>query len=270
MTIDRTGAVAANRIAWNESAPHHRKTQSYADLLAGFRTPGYSCLDALLTDRLRALGVQGRSVAQLCCNNGRELLSVRNLGAERCVGFDQSDAFLAQARELAASGALDCRFVETDVYAIPDAYDGQFDIVLITIGVFGWMPDLPAFMDRATRLLRPGGALLVYEQHPVMNMFDPWAEPDPTRLRESYFRAEPFEEHGPILYEDDAQLSDEGPVNYWFVHTLADVMTACLRAGLTIEAFSEHPHNISSEAYEIYNDQPAQAPQSYLLTARKA
>ena len=66
--------------------------------------PGYNRLDETLTARLRALGLEGKSVIQLCCNNGREILSVKNLGAARCVGVDQSAPFLEQAAELAAAG----------------------------------------------------------------------------------------------------------------------------------------------------------------------
>ena len=63
-----------------------------------FRRPGFSCLDAVAGERLQALGLAGKSVAQLCCNNGREILSIESLGADPCVGFDQSAAFLAQVQ----------------------------------------------------------------------------------------------------------------------------------------------------------------------------
>jgi SAM-dependent methyltransferase len=162
---NRDDYTAANRAAWDASAPYHEEGAEFAGLLEGFAKPGFSCLDAELTERLEALGVAGKDVAQLCCNNGREILSVKNLGAGRSVGFDQSGAFLAQARRLAAAGGLDCDFVEGDVYEIPAEFDGAFDMVLITIGVFGWMPDLRAFFDVVARLLRPGGALLVYPHY---------------------------------------------------------------------------------------------------------
>jgi ubiquinone/menaquinone biosynthesis C-methylase UbiE len=268
MAKSREDYVAANRAAWDSSAGIHRESPGFEALRRGFAERGYSCLDRIITDELLELGVAGKNVAQLCCNNGRELLSVRNLGAALCVGFDQSRPFLEQARELAEAGRIDCRFVETDVYRIPAEFDGGFDIVLITIGVFGWMPDLDGFLAVTARLLRPGGALLVYEQHPVINMFEPWSPADPLKPVESYFRAEPFEEQGPILY--DTTDRPGGETRYWFVHTLSDVITACLNQGLRIDRFREFPHNISSVEFDIYDDQPAQLPQSYILVARKA
>ena len=80
MTTDGNDPVEANRKAWDQAAPYHR-AHRHADLLSRFAEPGYSCLDDIATERLQALGVQGKALAQLCCNNGREVLSARNLGA---------------------------------------------------------------------------------------------------------------------------------------------------------------------------------------------
>ena len=258
----------ANREAWNASAPHHLEAARYRHLLDGFKTKGFSNLDDLLTEQLQALGVAGKDVAQLCCNNGSELLSVKNLGARSAVGFDQAGAFLEQAEAFRRAGGIDCRFVETNVYDIDRRYDNAFDIVLITIGVFGWMPDLSGFMQIAVRLLRDGGALLAYEQHPIMNMTEPFEpDPDPARLTHSYFKQEPFEEEGPIVYDGREAPGDEK--HYWFVHSLADILSACLDHGLRIERYKEYPHNISGADFDIFDDQTAQLPQCFMLTARK-
>ena len=156
--------IAANRAAWDSSAPYHRRSESFEELRRGFAAGGFSCLDGIATERLAGIGVSGKDVAQICCNNGRELLSVKNLGAASCTGFDQSAPFLEQGRELAAAGNIDCRFVETDAYRIGGAFDKAFDVVFVTIGVLGWMPDLGGFLAVAARLLRPSGALFIYEQ----------------------------------------------------------------------------------------------------------
>ncbi len=166
-TMKRKNFTDANREAWDEAAALHR-SQNMESLLAGFRTPGHSCLDEIETERLQALGAPGKDVAQLCCNNGRELLSVKNMGAGRCVGFDAAKGFIEQARELAAVGGIDCAFLCTDIYAIEGAYDAGFDLVTVTIGVLGWMPDLEGFLAVAARLLRPGGAMFIYELLPIL------------------------------------------------------------------------------------------------------
>ncbi len=264
---DSIDYIRANRRAWNEAAQLHRESARWRALAAGFASPGYSCLDGTLTALLQRVGVVERDVAQPACNNGRELLSVRNMGAARCVGFDQSPAFLAQARELAAIAGQAVEFVEGDVHANCAGYEGRFDVVLITVGVFGWMPDLAAFMRVTARLLRPGGTLVVYEEHPVMNMFEP-AAADPFKLVHSYFRAAPFAESKAIVY--DGATAADGTPYYWFVHPLGAVVTGLVEAGLALQSLREYPHNISAAEFDVYTRSAGvQLPVSYTLTARR-
>lgn len=262
----RDEATAANRAMWDASADYHRADAQWQALLDGFATPGFSVLDAVETEVLGRLDIRGKAVAQLCCNNGRELLSAKNLGAGRCVGFDQSARFIAQARELAAAGGLDVEFVATDVYAIDAGYDGGFDVVLVTIGAIGWMPDLPAFVAVAARLLRPGGHLFMHEQHPIVDMFDPTG-PTPFEPTMPYFTDRPYVSRDPIVYHGQATR----PVgeSYWYTHTLAAIFQACLGNDLAIRDFQEFPHNISTPDWAVYEQRPARLPLSYALLAQK-
>ena len=266
--MDRARYVAANRAAWEASAPLHRRGASWQRLAEGFARPGFSCLDAVETEALTREGVAGKAVAQLCCNNARELLSVKSMGAGRCVGFDQADAFLEQGRELAEIAGLELELVSGDVYAVPARFDAAFEIVLVTIGVFGWLPDLPGFFAVAARLLRPGGLLVVHEQHPITNLFEV-GDPDPFALRHSYFRPLPFEERQAVVY--DGSATPEVAPYYWFVHPLGDTVTAALEAGLRLERLREYPDNISSVEYDVLATRPGvELPLSYLMTARQA
>lgn len=263
---DRETYTAANRAAWDESARHHRDNAEARRLRDGFATPGFSCLDKVETDALNVIGVGGRSVAQICCNNARELLSVKNMGAGRCVGFDQSEPFLEQGRELAAIAGQEIELVAGDIYAIDKSWDRSFDVVIITIGVFGWMPDLAAFFSIVARLLKPDGHLVVHEEHPVMNMFEPETE-RPFEPANDYFRSEPLLEEGVLVY--DGKGDKEGNEHYWFFHTMGDVMTGVLDAGLTIERYSEYANNISIVELDIYQEHTTNMPMSYVLVARR-
>ncbi len=265
-TTDRDAYTAANRAAWDHSAGHHRDNAEARRLREGFATPGFSCLDEVETETLNAVGVAGQSVAQICCNNARELLSVKNMGAGRCVGFDQSEPFLEQGRELAAIAGQEIELVAGDIYAIDRSWDRSFDVVLITIGVFGWMPDLAAFFAIVARLLNPGGHLVVHEEHPVMNMFEPEAE-RPFEPANDYFRSEPLLEEGVLVY--DGKGDKEGNEHYWFFHTMGDVLTSVLEAGLTIERYAEYANNISTVEFDIYQNRATNMPMSYILVARR-
>ena len=263
--MKRDDYTAANREAWNEAAPIHAR-RTFDQLLTDFRQPGHSCLDALETRTLQDIGLAGKSVAQICCNNGRELLSVKNLGAGRCVGFDISEGFIAQARQLAEAGGIEAEFLATDIYRIPVRFDAGFDLAIITIGVLGWMPDLKAFFAILSRLLKPGGQLFIHEQHPIMGMFEP-GDPEPQpKLRHSYFRTDPFRDETGLDYWGHETYKSKP--TYWFPYKLSDVITACLDNGLALEIFSEHEKDISNIFANVVA-QPVLPPLSYRLIARK-
>lgn len=138
----------------------------------------------------------------------------------------------------------------------------------MTIGVLGWMPELPDFFAVAARLLRPGGVLLLHEQHPFTNMLEPRAE-RPFEPQHSYFRSAPFAESAAIVYDGGATLPV--PTHYWFVHTLSDVVMGALGAGLNLESLREYPENISSAEWDLYETREGlELPLSYTLVARKS
>ena len=265
MSLTRQQYVAANRESWNESAPRHAE-RNLDELVAKFSNPGHSCLDEIETERLTALGVVGADVGQLCCNNGQELVSVKNLGAARCVGFDNADAFLEQARKIAAAGGVEVEFHHGDIHEIPASFDGAFDILYVTIGALCWMPKLVDFFAVAARLLRPGGAILVYEHHPVVAMWDPFDDVEPPMWKHSYFKQDPWVDTEGLDYFDGE--SYESKPLYTFQHTLSEILTACLDNRLVIERFDEFPHDLSP-SYLHLERLEAQLPLSYALVARK-
>lgn len=240
----RRAFTGANREAWDQAAPVHRKINQ-ARLVEAFSKPGYSTLDRHIVDRLDEIGLEGKSVAQLCCNNGRELVSLRNLGAGRCVGFDASAAFIEQARELAdASGHTDVEFVTTDVYDIPPHLSGPYDIVMSTIGVLSWMPDLNALFDVMARLARSGGHLLIEETHPVVLMYEEGEGDAPSYLKYSYFKQDPWEETTGLDYYAGTKYTSKP--HYSFQHTLADIVMAAIDAGFALRHFAELDFDISN------------------------
>lgn len=245
----RRAFTDANREAWDEAAPVHAKTNQ-ARLLQGFKKPGYSTLTEHCLKRLTEIGFQNKSVAQLCCNNGRELLSLKNLGAGRCVGFDASAAFIEQARELAgASGHTDVEFVITDVYEIPEGKAGPYDIVMTTIGVFGWMPDLEGFFRVLDRLTHAGGHVFVEETHPVLMMYEEGEGDEPSYLEYSYFKEDPYVETKGLDYYEGKKYASK-PL-YSFQHTLADIMMAAMDVGFVLRHFAEFGYDISGFCVDL-------------------
>jgi SAM-dependent methyltransferase len=259
-------AIASNREAWNDSARHHRDNPEWPALLSAVEHNDFSCLDTTLHMLLEQVGVAGKDLVQVGCNNGRESLSLFALGARSVVGIDQSAAFLDQARELGARSPHPAQFIEADIHHLPSDLHNRFDVALVTIGVLNWMPDIGEFFRHVARILKTGGALVIYETHPFLEMFDPEAS-DPDRLDSSYFRSEPFVQTQPIVYA--GKVEQQSAASYWFIHTLGDIFTGALDAGLAISHFKEYPHSNREELYDRYEQQSAQLPMCFTWVAVK-
>jgi SAM-dependent methyltransferase len=256
----------ANKAAWNASAHLHGQGKSWDELLLAASQPGFNVLDDCLTATLTDLGVARRSAVQIGCNNGRELLSLAALGVRPSLGIDQSAAFLAQGAELAVKANLNPRLLEANVYQLPTDL-GQHDLALITIGVINWMPDLQGFFKAVRGLVRSGGHLVIYETHPILEMFNPDGG-NPFLPETSYFDKSPARIEEAITY--DGSDGGAGETGYWFVHTLGDIVTACVRNGFQLQRLEEHPHLNREEDYAIYENQSAQLPLCYTLVAQAA
>lgn len=257
----------ANRQAWNETMTKHQKANKIA-LDEAFSKPGYVFLSDPALTELQTLGVTDKSVVHLCCNNGKELMSLKNLGAEKCVGFDISDMAIEEASQRNKQFKLGCEFQQYDIYDIPDTYYGQFDIVFITIGALGWMPDLSAFFAVCNKLLKQQGAIFIYEQHPIAEIFpqSPTENSDPLKVMGPYFKKEPYEEESGLDYVGGTEY--ESKKSYWFVWTISDIIMCLINNGLSIQRFIEYPEAASPTHNNIQNT-GMNLPLSYIILAKK-
>ena len=258
-----------NRAAWNQVAPIHRR-QRKNDLRLEVQAPGFSTFDETERGIYRTLPVRGATVAQICCNNGRELISLLKYGAASGVGFDIAEEFVAEAAELARLAGVDGRFVRTNAYDIGAEHDGRFDLVFTTIGALCWFDDMPRFFAVAARLLRPGGHLFVYESHPYLDLLalpneGPFDPERPMNAVYSYFKKEPFVDNDGLDYVGGTAY--EAKTTYAFPHTVGAVIGAVLDNGLALRHFREYPHDISNEFK--YLEAHRMLPLCYTLVAQK-
>ncbi|MFK8036373.1 MAG: class I SAM-dependent methyltransferase [Hyphomicrobiales bacterium] len=258
--------ASANLAAWEQVAPIHAQ-HNHARLLQSFSKPAFSCLDEIETGILNRLGVNEKDVAQVCCNNGQELLSVKNMGAARCVGFDGARGFIDQAQELALAADQAVEFVCCDAYDIPEAYHASFDLVTITIGVLGWMPDIDGFFSNIEKLLKPGGAIFIYEHHPIIIMIKPAQAEEPIEWELSYFRTMPYIDKGGLDYFGGEEYDAKPTMS--FSHKLSDIIMAAVKTELAIESFEELPHHISNAWWNVEKSDLG-LPMCFTLILRKA
>jgi SAM-dependent methyltransferase len=187
---------AANRALWGERVAIHMAPGGYD--LAPLRA-GRGRLDAIIE---AALGpVAGLRVLHLQCHVGHETLALAQRGAE-VVGLDFSDAAVAAATGLAAELGLAARtrFVEAELYAAPAALaePAGFDMVLVTWGALPWLPDIAGWARIVAHFIKPGGRLMLFEQHPAALVFDD-AAPGAAAGRPGWLV--PYFEAAPVVLE---------------------------------------------------------------------
>jgi SAM-dependent methyltransferase len=219
-----------NRAHWDALAAVHGQDAYYdKDALVSGR-------DSLNEYESAAVGdVTGLDVLHLQCHIGFDSISLARRGA-RVTGADFSPASLAAGAELAERAGVSVEWVQADATDLPASLHGRFDLVYSTFGVLCWIGDLDAWMRSVHRALRPGGRLVLVELHPLWVMV---GSVDPLELDFPYAFDGPRTFDLPGSYADpDAPVAATATVEY--AHSLGEVVTAALGAGLRIDALHEH------------------------------
>ena len=110
--------------------------------------------------------VRGKTLLHLQCHFGIDTLSWARLGAI-VTGADFSPKAIDLATRLAADLGLDARFVESNVYDLPERLEGSFDVVYTSRGVLCWLPDIRGWARVVAHFVKPGGIFFITEAHPI-------------------------------------------------------------------------------------------------------
>jgi SAM-dependent methyltransferase len=233
---------ALNLANWNERTPVHLGPRGYD---RSSHRAGRGRLDAIVEAELGP--VSGLRILHLQCHVGDDSIALAQAGAAEVVGVDFSPPAIEAARAFAAEcGVANARFVLSDVYAAPDALPGEaasFDLVFVTWGAIGWLPDIAAWARVVAHFLRPGGALYFAEAHPSALVFDGVArggeDPRPDWLVPYFERAARVFDDPTDYADPEARLANSRTVQ--FLHPLSDILGALHAAGLRLDWLQEHP-----------------------------
>jgi len=164
---DHAASFTANEALWNAWTGVHASGDFYD--LDGFRAGGVR----LRPYEVELIGdVTGKTLLHLQCHFGIDTLSWARLGAT-VTGADFSPDAMELARSLAVDlGFPDARFVRANLYELPEALDGTFDVVYTSRGVLGWLPDIRGWARVVAYFLAPGGTFFITEAHPVVQVFE--------------------------------------------------------------------------------------------------
>ena len=193
---------------------------SYGNPPNRFQQIEHDALTALLPP------VHGCTVLDLGCGTGRTTMTLLDRGAALVVGVDRSRPMLRRAVD---GGGRDARWLVADAAAVPLA-DSAIDVVVCGL-MLGHVMDLRGPIDEVARVLRPGGALVVSDFHPLATLRG-WRRTvtDPATGREHE-----FEQH---------------------THLLSDYADAFERHRMVIEALREPRHDGQSVAFVLRARKP--------------
>lgn len=218
-----------NREGWNIRTEAHFKHPDYhvKEFLKG------RC--SLHPLELEEMGdVTGKTLLHLQCHFGLDTLSWARRGAT-VTGIDISDKSIERANELKEKTGLEARFIRSDLFDLPDHLDDKFDIVYTSYGVLWWIADINHWAEIIARYVKQGGIFYIAEIHPLLTMFD-----QDMKVHEPYFN----QGRDPEVYKGDGDYCDKDCIieeERGWRWTLGDVVTALIKAGLTIEFLHEFP-----------------------------
>ena len=167
--------------------------------------------------------MSGKTTCVFASGDNRAVFSLVGMGAE-VTSVDISENQLHVAAERAEQIGLQVRFIRSDISAVPELADGEFDLVFMGSGAICWFEDLRAVYREAARILKPGGQLAVRDRHPFANVL---GDPSAPEIRYAY------SDRGPRITE-----SSHG-TEYSFHWTVSEQFKAMIEAGFEVIRIDE-------------------------------
>ncbi len=221
-----------NKKAWNERTSVHVASTFYD--VDGFLGGNTSLREIELSGLAE---VEGRRLLHLQCHFGLDTLSWARKGAV-VTGVDLSSEAIDQANKIKFQAGLNAEFVCADVYHYGQQSTETFDIVYTSYGAICWLPDLTRWAETVAGKLKQGGCFYMVEFHPLCDVLSGY----------------------PYFYSSEPDVSDEGTYTencqgktntmVSWVHSLSEVITALIGAGIEINAMSEFPFS----PYNCFDD----------------
>ena len=185
------------------------------------------------------------------------------------IGVDISDEHIANARRMSEALSAPAEWYCCDVLDAPALLDGSADLVYTGRGAIVWIHDLGAWARRSFRLLKPGGVLYLFDDHPITWLFEQYAEGLKYSGNDYFDTAEVSRGWSETYVGDLGMPIEMHAEKHERVWPLGSVITALLEAGLRLERFTEHREEYWNSMPNLDGAQRSRIPMSYSLTARR-
>jgi SAM-dependent methyltransferase len=227
-----------NEEAWNQS--------TYDAWVHRYGTPAEAAAwiqkdpEARLAPLHDQLGdLRGKKAVNLLGSHGAKGIAMALLGAEAAV-MDISRENAAYALDVAREAGVELRYVVSDVLALPaEEVTGDYDLVLMELGILHYFIDLLPLGGVVRDLLKPGGRFVLHDFHPISTKLIT-SKGKKHKVTGNYFESG-FEE-ADVAYSKhfpDGRELKKVRHRKW---TLGEIVTAFAQAGLVIRSLTEEPN----------------------------
>lgn len=223
--------IDINKKLWNKNTEIHYASDFY-DVDAFIKGK-----DSLNSIEIELLGeIKGKKILHLQCHFGQDTISLARHGA-LATGVDFSEKAIEKALILNEQLGTSAKFIQSDIYKLPEILDEKFDIVFTSYGAIGWLPDMKEWAKIINHFLKPKGKFVMVEFHPVVGMFSA----DFKKLEFNYMDSNPIIEEVEGTYAD--QNADIKGESVWWNHGLSTIMNSIIKTGLIITDFQEYNYS---------------------------
>jgi ubiquinone/menaquinone biosynthesis C-methylase UbiE len=260
--------ISGNKEAWEEA--FNKRSEGWGkDIKQRLETEDYPFIEKVFADEINKYDYENKTIAQFCCNNGRELFSLMKFGASKGTGCDIAENMISFANRTAMELGSNCTFIAADILNIDEQFHDSFDYIFITVGALTWFQKLPAFFKKVSLCLKQGGRLMINEIHPVTNMLgmcgeENYDEEIPNKLVNSYFREEPWLENSGMYYICGTPYTSKTFCSY--SHTFSNIFNAIIENGMIMGKLIEFDYDIAG-SFPLMNNMGI--PLSYILICQK-
>lgn len=123
-------------------------------------------------------GFSGKRVLLPSSGDNHAAFALAKMGA-RVTSADISSRQLFHGEKIASAHGLEIEFVQDDTMRLSKIPDGEFDLVYISNGTLTWINNLEGMYENFARVLKKGGAAIMYDIHPFGRPFscEAWENP---------------------------------------------------------------------------------------------
>ena len=159
--------IESNKKLWDELTDVHLKGSDIYPI-EEFKNG----LNTLKEVEIQEVGnVNQKNLLHLQCHFGMDTLSWARLGAN-VVGVDFSEKAINAAERLSREIGVGAKFINSDIFSLPEKLNQIFDIVFASYGALYWIPDLKEWCQVASSFLSEGGFLYIIDSHPIHRFLD--------------------------------------------------------------------------------------------------